>query len=269
MEQDNQNMLTFGGHLEVLRKMLFRILLLTLCFSIAVFCFKEQAFEILFAPSKWNFVTFDYIERFCALISVNFEFQEYNIDLIATELSSQFMTHLTTSIYIGLLCASPYIMYELFRFISPALYEDEKKYSVKVVLIVYALFILGVLMSYFVIFPISFRFLGTYQVDEIVKNTITLNSYISTFTTLTLMMGVIFQLPVMAFFLAKLGVINSQIMKAYRRHAFMLILIVASIITPPDIFTLILVALPLYFLYEVSIKVVTAVRNKEQVENFD
>ena len=111
-------------------------------------------------------------------------------------------------------------------------------------------------MNYYVIFPISFRFLGTYQVSEIVRSTITLSSYISSFTTLTLVMGLVFQLPVITFFLAKMGIIDSGLMKNYRRHAFMLILVVAAIITPPDVFTQILVTLPLYILYEVSIRVV-------------
>lgn len=249
-------MLTFGEHLEVLRKMLFRILALTVCIATLVFCFKDETFRLLFAPTEWNFTTFRGIEQLCVLLGWDFHFEEYHIELIATELSSQFMTHLTTSIYLGLLGASPYIMYELFRFVSPALYEDERKYSVQVVLIVYLLFLVGVLMSYYVIFPISFRFLGTYQVADVVKSTITLNSYISTFTTLTIVMGLVFQLPVITFFLAKMGILHAEFMKTYRRHAFMLILILSAIITPPDIFTLILVSVPLYLLYEVSIKVV-------------
>lgn len=253
-------MLTFGEHLEVLRKMLFRILALTACIAVVVFCFKDETFRLLLAPCEWNFITFRGIEQLCAFIGWDFHFEEYHIDLIATELSSQFMTHLTTSIYLGLLGASPYIMYELFRFISPALYEDERKYSVQVVVIIYLLFVIGVLMSYYVIFPISFRFLGTYQVSEAVKSTITLSSYIASFTTLTLVMGLVFQLPVISFFLAKIGFIDAGMMKTYRRHAFMLILIVSAVITPPDVFTLILVAVPLYGLYEVSIKVAERVR---------
>ena len=165
------------------------------------------------------------------------------------------MTHITTSVYLGLLDASPYIMYELFRFVSPALYENEKKYSVQVVVIVYVLFILGVLMSYYVLFPISFRFLGTYSVSERIHSTITLDSYISTFTTLTLLMGVVFQLPVIAFALSKLGIITSEMLSKYRKHSFLIIMLVAAIITPPDLMTLILVTIPLYLLYEISIRV--------------
>ena len=145
--------------------------------------------------------------------------------------------------------------YNWFRFVSPALYENEKKYSVLVVVVVYLLFILGVLMSYYVLFPISFRFLGTYSVAERVHSTITLDSYVSTFTTLTLLMGVVFQLPVIAFALTKLGFISSEMLSKYRKHSFLIIMLVAAIITPPDLMTLVLVTIPLYLLYEVSIRV--------------
>lgn len=179
--------------------------------------------------------------------------------MIATDLSSQFMTHISTAIYLGLLGASPYILYELFRFISPALYENERKYSIQVAGIVYALFILGVLMSYFVLFPISFRFLGTYSVSAKVVSNITLDSYISTFVSLTLVMGLVFQLPVIAFFIGKLGFINSEMLSQYRKHALIIIMLVAAIITPPDVMTLVLVTIPLYLLYEISIRVVAFV----------
>ena len=196
------------------------------------------------------------------IFSSDFHFDKFHVDLIATDLSSQFMTHLTTAIYLGLLCASPFIVYELYKFASPALYENERKYSTKLVCIVYLLFILGVLMSYYVLFPISFRFLGTYSVAEKVHSTITLDSYISTFTTLTLMMGLVFQLPVIAYVLAKMKLINAGIMKRYRHYAFLLIMLVSAIITPPDVMTMILVGMPLYLLYEISIKIVERT-NKE------
>ena len=252
----NDNLLTFGGHLEVLRRMLFRIIGVAGAIAVAVFCFKDETFRLLLAPSEWNFITYRWLEDLMQSIGIDFHFEEYHIDLIATDLSSQFMTHITTAVYLGLLGASPYILYELFRFISPALYENERKYSVQVVLTIYVLFIAGVLMSYFVLFPISFRFLGTYSVADKVHSTITLDSYITTFTSLTLIMGVVFQLPVVAFFLGKLGIISSSMLTQYRKHAFILIMFVAAVITPPDIMTLVLVTLPLYLLYEVSIRVV-------------
>ena len=249
------NLLTFGGHLEVLRRMLFRIIAVVMVLAIAIFCFKDKTFELLLAPSQWDFVTYRYIEAFLHRLGSNFHFNQFHINLIATELSSQFMTHITTALYLGLLAASPYILVELFRFITPALYENEKKYSVSVAVIMYLLFIIGVLMSYFILFPISFRFLGTYQVSGMVTPNITLKSYISTFTTLTLVMGLVFQLPIIAFFLGKLEVVNSGMLRLYRKYAFLVIMVLAAIITPPDLMTLILVTIPLYLLYEVSILV--------------
>lgn len=255
-EQDNNsdpNMMTFGGHLEVLRRMLFRIIAVVMVLAVVIFCFKDKTFELLLAPSQWDFVTYRYIERFLHHLGSNFTFREYHINLIATELSSQFMTHVTTAVYLGLLVASPYILVELFRFITPALYENEKRYSVQVAVIVYLLFIIGVLMSYFILFPISFRFLGTYSVSGMVESNITLKSYISTFTTLTLVMGLVFQLPVIAFFLGKLEIVTATMLAQYRKYAFLVIMVLAAVITPPDLMTLILVTIPLYLLYEVSI----------------
>ena len=257
-EPDNNpdpNLLTFGGHLEVLRRMLFRIIAVVMVLAIAVFCFKDKTFELLLAPSQWDFLTYRYIEAFLHKLGSNFTFNQFHINLIATELSSQFMTHISTALYLGLLGASPYILVELFRFITPALYENEKKYSVQVAATMYLLFIVGVLMSYFILFPISFRFLGTYSVSGMVESNITLKSYISTFTTLTLVMGLVFQLPVIAFFLGKLEVVTSKMLANYRKYAFLVIMIVAAIITPPDLMTLVLVTIPLYLLYEVSILV--------------
>ncbi|MCR5644932.1 MAG: twin-arginine translocase subunit TatC [Bacteroidales bacterium] len=235
--------------------MLFRILAVVMVLAVAFFCFKEWTFRMLMAPSQWDFVTYRYIERFLHRLGSDFTFTEYHINLIATELSSQFMTHVTTALYLGLLGASPYILVELFRFVTPALYENERKYSVRVAVTMYLLFVVGVLMSYYILFPISFRFLGTYSVSDLVESNITLHSYISTFTTLTLVMGLVFQLPVIAFFLGKIGAVKSDFLKRYRRHALVVIMVVAAVITPPDLMTLILVTIPLYLLYEVSIAV--------------
>lgn len=254
----NESLMTFGGHLEVLRQMIFRILGVSVTIAIVVFCLKDTIWDVLLAPSEWDFVTYSWMERVLQAIGMdNFHFQEFHIKLITTNLTSQFMLHLTTSLYLGLLIASPYILYELFQFISPALFEKERRYSVKALIAVYFLFIIGILLSYYLLFPISFRFLGTYSISERVESTITLDSYISTFTTLSLLMGVVFQLPIITFALGKMGVVNSAILLKYRKHAFLIILIIAAIITPgQDIFTLALITLPLYLLYEISIRVV-------------
>lgn len=249
-------MLTFGGHLEVFRQMLFRVVAVAGAIAIIVFCFKEITWAVLLAPSEWDFCTYRWLEHVMQFLGIDFRFEEFHVSMIATDLSSQFMTHISTAVYLGLLGASPYILYELFRFISPALYENEQRYSVRVACTIYVLFILGVLMSYFVLFPISFRFLGTYSVSAKVVSNITLDSYVSTFVSLTLVMGIVFQLPVIAFFLGKMGVVTSSMLSNYRKHSFIVIMLVAAIITPPDVMTLILVSIPLYMLYEISIRIV-------------
>lgn len=263
MPEHNDNQLTFGGHLEVFRRMLFRILGVTLALSVGVFIIKDTIWKVILAPSEYDFVTYQFIEQLLHSVGINFQFEEYNIHMIATELSSQFITHISTSFYIGLLLSSPYIVLELFRFILPALYDNERKYSVLVATIVYLLFIIGILMCYFVIFPISFRFLGTYSVSESISSMITLKSYISTFTSLAIVMGIVFQLPIIIFILAKMGIIDYIILSKYRKYALFIIVALSAIITPPDIMTCILVSVPLYILYECSICIAKKVNIKE------
>ena len=262
-----QQLMTFGGHLDVLRWMLMRIAVVTALLSCVIFAFKDWTFSVLLAPGQSDFVTYRLLEDVMRLFDSQFRFADFHVDLIATDLSSQFMTHISTSIYLGLLAASPFILFELFRFVSPALMDNERKYSVRVVCVVYALFIVGVLMSYYILFPISFQFLGTYSVSESVKSIITIDSYISTFVSLTIMLGLVFQLPVAAFVMAKKGIVKSDFLAKYRKHAFIIICVVAAIITPPDLMTLIVVAIPLYLLYEVSIRVVRLVERWRKADD--
>lgn len=255
----NNEQMTFGEHLEVLRRMLLRILLVGGLIAAVIFCFKETTFDILLAPSEYDFCTYRAIESLAQTFGIDFHFEPFHVDLISTELSSQFMTHIAASCYLGLLGASPFILYELFRFISPALHDNERKHSKSIVAAIYTLFLIGILTSYFILFPISFRFLGTYSVSDRIHTAVTLDSYISTFTTLTLVMGMVFQLPIISFALAKMRLVSSTMLRRYRKHAFLIIAIVAAIITPPDVMTLILVAIPIYLLYELSIKIVKMV----------
>lgn len=256
---ENNGLLTFGGHLEVLRRMLFRVIAVAAVFAIGIFCFKTEVFNFLLAPSEWDFVTYRWMESVLLSVGFDFHFEQYHVNLIATDLSSQFMTHITTACYLALVATSPYILYELFAFVAPALYDNEKRYSVVIVVLVYLLFFLGLLMSYYVIFPIAFRFLGTYSVDARVVSNITLDSYIDTFVTLALVMGLVFQLPIIAFVLGKMGIVKAEMLSKYRRHAILAIGLVSAIITPPDLLSMVLVTLPLYLLYEISIKVVRLV----------
>lgn len=252
---DNDTKQTFWEHLDVLRGALIKIIVVAVFFGVLAFCFKEFLFEIVLAPKYSDFITYDIINRISSFVGS--PANEFSIQLINTSLAQQFIIHMKTALYAGILCVSPYILYQLMRFISPALYEDEKSYVYKVVGLGYVMFIVGVLLSYFLIFPLTFRFLGTYQVSGDVANMISLESYISTLMRMNLMMGLVFELPIICWLFAKLGFLSSEFMKKYRKHAVVLILVIAAIITPTsDVFTLSLVSFPMWLLYEISIMVV-------------
>lgn len=252
---DNETKQTFWEHLDVLRGALIKIIVVAILFGVLAFCFKEILFEIVLAPKYSDFITYDIINRISSFVGS--PANEFSIQLINTSLAQQFIIHMKTALYAGILCVSPYILYQLMRFISPALYEDEKSYVYKVVGFGYVMFIVGVLLSYFLIFPLTFRFLGTYQVSGDVTNMISLESYISTLMGMNLMMGLVFELPIICWLFAKLGFFSCEFMKKYRKHAVVLILVIAAIITPTsDVFTLSLVSFPMWLLYEISIMVV-------------
>lgn len=250
---NKSNNLTFGEHLDELRKMLVKISFAIVILMIFVFYFKEAVFGFLLGPCDTNFPTFDIIRNIVKRISPSTVIYPNNIELITTDISSQFMAHLSVSFYLGILLASPYILFELMKYITPALYDKEKKYAYRILIGVYALFFVGIIVSYWILFPISCRFLASYNVSPEVKALISLDSYMSLFISLTMLMGLVFQLPVIALTLASWGVIDHTQMSTYRRHAFILIVVIAAIITPPDILTLVIVSLPLYLLYEASI----------------
>ena len=221
------------------------------------FCCKTPLFAILFAPSRGNFCLF----RAMAWLSQRLHWDalcpaDHTPSFIATELTAQFMTHLTVSLAAGFVVSSPYLIAKLYGFVAPALTLTEKRFSVWLTVAGSVLFWLGVLLNYFIIFPFAYRFLSTYQVQPDVVNQITISSYISLFLVLSLLMGVLFELPVLAYFLTRMGLLSAQTMRHYRKHAFVAILIIAAVITPTgDAVTLLLVALPIYALYLLSILV--------------
>lgn len=257
----DDNKLSFWDHLEVLRGVIFRILIAAFVTFIAVFCFKEPLFRLVLAPSHSDFILYRTIARVASGMGVDAStLQDFNVEIFNTKLTAQFMIHMKMAFYCGLIVVMPYTLYLLFGFISPALYQHEKRESRKVVIWSYILFMAGIVLDYLLIFPLAFRFLGTYQVTSEISNVIDLDSYINLLVTLTLMMGILFELPILAWFLAKLHVINAEFMKRYRKHAVMVILIIAAIITPTtDVFTLTIVTLPIYLLYEASIGIVSKV----------
>lgn len=249
----NDDKQSFWEHLDVLRSALIKIAAVTVVFGIIAFAFKETLFAVVLAPKDAGFITYSWLSLAGGLLPGG-KVSDFNVQLINTGLAEQFIIHMKTALCAGLLCASPYILYQLFRFVSPALYVNERRYVVRVVGWGYVMFLTGVAISYFLIFPLTFRFLGTYQVADDVVNMISLQSYMSTLILMCLAMGIVFEMPVLTWLFAKMGFLSSGFLKLYRKHAIVIILIIAAIITPTsDIFTLMIVSLPMWILYEVSI----------------
>ncbi len=274
MKQEQQKVLTFWDHLEELRHVLFRIAVAVVLLMLIAFLFKDELFAIVLAPKNADFIIYHLFCRLADVVSMPSLCPEaFYVKIINTQLAAQFITHMSVSFYAGFLLSSPYVIYQLFRFVSPALYENEKKYSTRVIGWGYILFMMGVLLNYFLIFPLTFRFLATYQVSMEVENTITLSSYMDTLMMMSLMMGIVFEIPILCWLFAKLGFLTSAFMKRYRRHAIVIILIIGAIITPTsDVFTLMMVSVPMYLLYEISIWIVGRTEKKqveEPVEKVD
>ena len=242
--------MTFWDHLDELRGVIIRMLLVTMLAAVVAFVIKDELFAVVLAPRTSDFITY-------RLLGV----EPFSIHLMNTGLTEQFMMHLKTAMYVGVLVALPYIIYVLFRFVSPALYDNERKYATVLCTSGYLMFMLGTALNYFLIFPLTVKFLGTYQVSPDVANMLTLQSYMETLLMMNLVMGIVFELPVVSWLLGRMGLVNAQMMQSMRRHAVVAILIVAAIITPTtDAFTLFVVALPIWLLYELSIVIVRLTR---------
>jgi sec-independent protein translocase protein TatC len=237
--------MTFWEHLDELRKVLFRSAIVIFVLMIVVFLNKSFVFDkIILAPASEDFFLYKYLPGF----------EGFNLDLINIELSAQFFTHISVSMALAVILAVPFILYQFWNFVKPALYENERSAVRKAFGFASILFFIGVVVGYVFVFPLTVRFLGSYQVSATVANSISLKSYISMFTQLILIMGIVFEMPALALILAKLGIISASLLRKYRKHAFVILLIASAIITPSgDAFTLMVVAAPLYMLYEFSI----------------
>ena len=244
----NDDNLTFWEHVDVLRDCLVRIIVVTVVCGLAAFNFKETLFSIVLAPSQYSFVSYRLLHA-----------SPFHINLVNIGLTEQFMIHVKTAFSFGFLVASPYVLYALYRFIAPALYRRERHYAVRVVLGGYVMFVLGLLVNYFIIFPLTVRFLGTYQVSSSVHNMLSLQSYIDTLLMMSLMFGILFEIPVISRLLALFGLLKAEWMQRYWRQALVAIVVIAAVITPTgDAFTLAIVSLPIWLLYEASILIVRA-----------
>lgn len=264
-EETNKNDMSFLEHLEVLRWHLVRSSAVIIVFAIAAFIFKGFIFDdVILAQKSSSFWTY---QLFCDLSHLlgrgdDLCMGDISFSLINITMSGQFTTHIMTSIIAGIIVAFPYILFEIWRFIRPALQKKEKKHAVSLIVSGSFLFILGILFGYYFVSPLSVQFLGNYQVSDDVFNQITIGSFISTVTTVTLACGLVFELPLLVFFLSKLGVITPEFMKKYRKHAIVVTLVLSAIITPPDISSQVLLTIPLLILYEFSIYISKIVTKK-------
>lgn len=249
---------TFWEHLETLRWTIMRILIVLVVLVVVLFGFKDFVFDqVVFTPLNSDFVIYRWMCQLAVLLkSPEFCPGDFKIQLINIDISGQFIAHLSATFTIALVLAVPYLLFEMWRFIAPALYPNEKMSVGMVFFSSSFLFYLGAVVSYFLIFPLTIRFLGTYQISDKVPNQISIQSYLSTLYILVFAMGLMFEMPVLAFLLSKLGVINRETLRRVRNYAVVIILILAAVITPTtDPFTMLVVAFPLYLLYEVSILV--------------
>lgn len=234
--------MSFWDHLDVLRGTLFRSALSVLLVSIVMFCFKNFLFEkIVLAPSRPDFFLYKILGG------------DVSMQLINTEVSAQFFVHLKVSFICGFVIAFPYIIYEIWKFIAPALYDNEMRSVRKAFLGSALLFYAGVATGFCLIFPVTLSFFQGYTVSDTIANTVTLNSYISMFSSMVILFGIVFEFPVLIAILSNMGIVTKDTLKKYRKYAFVGVLIVAAIITPADPFSMMIAAAPLYLLYELSV----------------
>ncbi len=267
-EEEDKEM-TFLDHIEDLRWHIIRSLLVVLVFFILAFVYKDFVFDtLIFGPKTIDFWTY---QRLCDLSFYIYGndsicLKEIGFEIMNITMSGQFTQHLMVSFITGLICAFPYILFEVWKFIRPALKQKERNYATGLVFWGSLLFVVGILFGYYFLTPISLSFLGAYRISEQVVNQITLESYIGFVTVLTFATGVVFELPMVIYFLSKIGLVSVSFLKKYRRQAFLVILILAAIVTPPDVTSQILMTFPIYGLYEISILVAKRVESNKAKE---
>ena len=270
-DTDSEKEMTFWDHLTELRKRLVRMVLAWLVMTVFAFVNSRFIFDkILLAPKDTSFITYKWLCKLGEILHADsLCLPPMSLTIINLNLSGQFMTDMTVSMFSGLILASPIIIFQLWQFVMPALYVTERRYARQAVFIMSILFFVGVLFSYYFMVPWTLNFLGTYQVSSMVANQISLSSYISTVTTTIFSVGIVFELPVVVYVLSKIGIVTPAFLKKNRKYAFVIILILAAIITPPDVFSQIMVTVPLYSLYEISILVSKRVSPKPDPEDSD
>ena len=268
MNKSNDKEMSFLDHLEIFRWHLIRSAIAILFFAIISFIFKNIIFDkILLAPRESDFVTYKILCYLSNLLGLEDSLclSEPIFSLINITMSGQFSVHIYTSILAGFILAFPYVFWQFWSFVKPALHKHEASIARGVVFYSSFLFLAGILFGYFIIAPISINFLGSYQISSVVANQINITSFISTVSTITFANGIIFELPVLVYFLTKFGLITPALMRNYRRHAIISILILSAIITPPDVASQVIVSIPLLILYEISIRISSRIIKKNKI----
>lgn len=268
MAKKSVNEMSFLDHLEDLRWHLIRIVGSVIICGTVAFIFKGFIFDnIIFAPKKMEFPTYQWLCSLANLVSVKdstFCGEAFPFIIQNRTMAGQFSAHIWTSIYAGFIIAFPYVIYQLWKFISPGLNDNERNTSRGFIIVSSLLFFLGVLFGYYVITPLSINFLGTYSVSTEVSNEIDISSYISLVRASVIASGIIFELPILIYFLTKLGLVTPEILRKYRKFALVIVLIISAVITPPDIASQIIVAIPVIILYEISIHISRIVLKRER-----
>lgn len=260
------NEMSFLDHLEELRWHLIRSTLAIVIIGIVAFTMSGFIFDsIIFAPSRMDFPTYRFFCKAATFIGIDSDFcaDKLPFSIQSRTMGGQFSADIWTSIWAGFIVGFPYVLYEVWKFISPGLYEKERKNSRGFIFIASLLFFMGVLFGYYVVAPLSINFLGTYQVSEIVLNEFDIGSYISTLRTSVIACGIIFELPIIIYFLTKIGLVTPEILKKYRKISLVIVLIISAVITPPDVTSQIIVAVPVLILYQVSIYISKMVMRSE------
>ncbi len=264
--EDEPGEMSFLDHLEELRWHLIRSLIAIFVFAIAAFISKGLIFgEIILGPSKSSFWTYKMLCILSELLNSDaLCISDLPFIIQSRQMTGQFSMHITSSFVIGLICAFPYTFWEIWRFVKPGLYEKERKAASGATFYVSLLFFIGVLFGYFVVTPISINFLSNYQIDPSILNEFDIISYVSTVTTLVLACALLFQLPIVVYFATKAGLVSSVLLKNYRKHSIIVILMLSAVLTPPDPFSQVLIAIPLGLLYQLSILIAVRLEKKER-----
>jgi sec-independent protein translocase protein TatC len=263
---EEKNEMSFLDHLEALRWHIIRSAISIIVFAVLAFIYSEFIWNsIILAPKSKDFWTSRMVIKLSNLIGIESKgLNSEPFELINFNMSGQFMVDVWTAIIAGFIISFPYVVYQFWSFIKPALYENERKYATGSVAIMSGLFMLGILFGYYLIVPFSLDFLGSYKISSEVQNQINIHSYISSVTSIVIAGGVAFELPVIVYFLSKVGLITPKFLRKFRKHSYVVLLIIAAIITPPDVLSQMLVAIPLVFLYEIGIIISSRVEKSNQ-----